>query len=239
MMLVHEHTTPPDFAVPDGLVQVTICPVSGLLPNDNCGKTIKDWFIRGKEPKQRCTIHQALRVTTEEGSEQNRVYEVYPPEYRGWAEEEKIPSPPSDAIPIAALERTRSTQSSIGNRQSPIAFPQLPNRPLPNYQISSPNPQSAIGNRQSSRSFRILSPLSGDIFKLDPILRSEYQTIKVSAAIPLQFSDVKLVVNRSEKIPIDGSGAWWRLKKGRQRLQLEARDRNRVVLSKPVTIEVE
>ncbi|HTP12124.1 MAG TPA: penicillin-binding protein 1C [Bacteroidota bacterium] len=222
MMLVHEHTTPPDFAIPDGLVQRTICPVSGLLPNDNCGKTIKDWFIRGKEPKERCTIHQAYRVMTESGAVQNRVYEVFPPEYRAWSDEQRIPVPPAGALHTSSLSQTSSSQ--------------LPNRKLSNYQISSTNRQSAIGNRQS---FRILSPLSGDIFKLDPVLRPEYQTIKVSAAIPPEYSDVKLVINKTEKLRIDDTGAWWALKKGTQRFQLEARDRSRLVLSKPITINVE
>jgi len=98
---------------------------------------------------------------------------------------------------------------------------------------------SAQAGRQSSKLFRILFPLSGDIFKLDPILRPEHQSIRVSAAIPQQYSNVKLVVNKKEKLPIDADGASWTLKKGTQRLQLQARDRNRLVVSKPITINVE
>lgn len=199
MMLVHEHSTPPDFSRPDGLVQVGVCPVSGLLPNPNCGNTIKELFIRGKEPKEHCTIHQAFRVTMNDGTTQNRVFEVFHPEYQTWAEEERIPQPPPGAIHIATA-------------------------------------QLAIRNRQS---FRILSPLSGDIFKLDPILRPEYQSIKILAAIPKNFSGVRLVVNKKESLPFDASGTWWTLKKGTQRLQLEARDGKRVVVSRPVTVAVE
>jgi penicillin-binding protein 1C len=213
MMLINEHSSPEDFVVPDELVQVPVCPVSGLIPNDNCGKTIKDWFIRGKEPKDRCTIHRAFHLMTEEGTTQNRIYEVFPPEYRAWAEEEKIPSPPPEAIAITSV----NAQLGIVNGELGIAG-------------SSPF---------NSQSFRILSPLSGDIFKIDPVLRLEYQTIKVFAAIPQQFSDVKLVVNKKEKLPMDASGIWWTLRKGTQRLQLEARDRNRLVMSKPITINVE
>ncbi|HTP13850.1 MAG TPA: hypothetical protein VMM37_09470, partial [Bacteroidota bacterium] len=61
----------------------------------------------------------------------------------------------------------------------------------------------------------------------------------VSAAIPPEYSDVKLVINKTEKLRIDDTGAWWALKKGTQRFQLEARDRNRLVMSKPITINVE
>ena len=83
-----------------------------------------------------------------------------------------------------------------------------------------------------------MSPLPGDIFKIDPVLRPEYQTIKVLAAIPPQYSDVKLVVNRKEKLPMSDAGVWWTLKKGSQQLQLEAKNGKRVVFSKPVTVEV-
>jgi penicillin-binding protein 1C len=223
MMLVHELSTPDDFDVPNGLVRVAVCPVSGLLPTENCGKTIKDLFIRGKEPKDRCTIHQAFRVPTEEGTTQNLVYEVFPPDYRAWADDEKIPSSPPGAIPIASINAQFESGHSdyrIGSSNLSIEYRKSPNHQLPS-------------------SFRILSPLSGDIFKIDPVLRAEYQSIKVSAAIPQQFSDVKLVVNKKEKVPMDASGIWWTLRKGTQRLQLEARDRNRLVMSKPITINVE
>jgi penicillin-binding protein 1C len=220
MMLVHEHSTPADFVVPEGLVQVEVCPVSGLLPNDNCGRTIKDWFVRGKEPAQRCTIHQAFRVTTEEGTTEKHVFEIFPPEYQTWTADERIPVPPSGAIAIPSVNpqlRIANGELRIGNS-------------------SSFNSKLAIVNSQS---FRILSPLSGDIFKLDPILRPEYQSIQILAAIPTQFKDVRLVVNRKETILMDPSWTWWTLKKGTQQFQLEARDRNRLVVSKPVTINVE
>ncbi len=241
MMLVHEHSTPLDFSVPDGLVQVNVCPVSGLLPNPNCGKTIKEWFIQGKEPKERCTIHQAFRVTTESGLAVNRVYIIFPPEYDAWIHEERIPRPPAGAISIAnaqfgiAKDELRIGGSVASN---PNLFPSENEgmHKIHNPQSISPNPKSAIGNRQL---FRILSPLPGDIFKIDPVLRPEYQAIKILAAIPQQYSEVRLLVNRKEVVPFDPSGTWWNLRKGEQRLQLEARHNNRTVLSKPVTIQVD
>ena len=223
MMLVHEHSKPEDFSVPEGLVQVSVCPVSGLLPNANCGNTIKDLFIRGKEPTTHCTIHQAFRITTEDGTSRDRVYEIFPPEYQAWANDERIPQPPLGSVQIATVSARgsfRTTPSEIVHRTS---------------STSSSNSQLAIGNRQS---FRILSPLPGDIFKLDPILRPEYQTIKVLASVPQQFSNVILVVNK-KRIPYDPAGTWWTLKKGTQRFQLEAREKDRIVVTKPITIDVE
>ncbi len=228
MMIVHEHSKPADFSTPVGLIRIAVCPVSGLLPNQNCGSTIKELFIRGREPRARCEVHQAFRVTTELGTTQKQVYEIFSPEYRSWADEERIPSPPPGSVHIKSANAQTGlpiTQSNIGNRQFFVH----------NHQSAFINSQSAIHNRQ----FCILSPLPGDIFKIDPILRPEYQTIRVLGVIPEEFSDVKLVVNKKEKLPFDPTGTWWTLKKGVQRLQLEAKDRNRIVMSKAITIEVE
>jgi hypothetical protein len=198
-----------------------------LLPGPACVTAIKEEFIRGREPKHRCAVHQAFRVVTESGSTQRHVYECFPSEYQTWVLEERIPQPPAGAKRIAAI----STQDGM----------LLSDLPIDNRKSS--NPQSPIHNRQSSssnsQSFRILSPLPGDIFKIDPVLRPEYQSIKILAAIPQQFFDVKLVVNKNDKMPFDPAGTWWMLKKGTQRLQLEAKNGNRVVLSKPVTVQVD
>jgi len=201
MLLVTGKTTPPEFPIPDGLVQRAICPRSGLLPGEWCKKTITEWFIRGSEPKKRCDIHRAYRLVSENGTPEKRVYEIFPSEYREWAEAEQIPFPPRTALPIEA-----------------------------NRMFS--------GGRPAPR-LTILSPLHGDIFKIDPVLRKEYQSIRITGAVPGQFSDVKLVVNKKETLPFDPSGTWWTLRKGIQRLRLEARDKNRVVMSKAITIEVE
>ena len=77
------------------------------------------------------------------------------------------------------------------------------------------------------------------MFKIDPILRPEYQSIQILAAIPREFRNVMLVVNDKERLVMNERGTWWTLKKGTQKLQLEARDRNRLVVSKPITINVE
>ena len=174
---------------------------------------MKEWFIRGREPKEHCTIHRAFRVTAEDGMTQDRVFEIFPPEYQAWATNERIPQPPAGAEPIVAVISPITTHNSI----------------------ASSNLRSAIRNTQS---FRILSPLPGDIFKIDPVLRPEYQAIRIEAAIPQRYADVKLVVNKKEELSLDGNGVWWTLKKGSQRMQLMAKDGRRVVFSKSVTVEV-
>ncbi len=51
-----------DFARPDGLVQVEVCALSGLLPTEFCPHTRTEWFIAGTEPTQPDNIYQQVIV---------------------------------------------------------------------------------------------------------------------------------------------------------------------------------
>lgn len=42
------------FPVPEGMIEVEVCAVNGLLPCRGCPKLKKSWFIPGTEPKQKC-----------------------------------------------------------------------------------------------------------------------------------------------------------------------------------------
>ncbi len=52
------------FERPDGLRQVEVCDLSGLLPTSACGHTHKEWFIAGTEPAQTDTYFQKVWVDT-------------------------------------------------------------------------------------------------------------------------------------------------------------------------------
>ena len=91
------------FVRPDGLVERTVCAISGLLPTEHC-PTVNELFIPGTEPTEQCHIHQVFRVNRETGRLctvhtppqlcEERVYEVYPPEAADW-----IASLPEDRRP--------------------------------------------------------------------------------------------------------------------------------------------
>ncbi|RJP50589.1 MAG: penicillin-binding protein 1C [Anaerolineaceae bacterium] len=57
-----------EFARPDGLVQVKVCALSGLLPTEFCDHTRVEWFIAGTEPTQSDTIYQQVTIDTLTGS---------------------------------------------------------------------------------------------------------------------------------------------------------------------------
>jgi len=44
------------FPVPPGIVFVDVCAESGLLPSERCPKVVKEVFIKGTEPTQRCNL---------------------------------------------------------------------------------------------------------------------------------------------------------------------------------------
>jgi len=52
------------FARPDGLEQVTVCDLSGLLPTSACPYTHMEWFIDGTEPTQTDTYYQQVWIDT-------------------------------------------------------------------------------------------------------------------------------------------------------------------------------
>ena len=52
------------FARPDGLTQVEVCAISGLLPTSACQHTRTEWFITDTEPTQTDTTYQQVWIDT-------------------------------------------------------------------------------------------------------------------------------------------------------------------------------
>jgi penicillin-binding protein 1C len=94
-----------NFARPQGLTNVQVCAVSGLLPNEHCPNRVNALFIEGTEPTEYCNVHRVERVNRQSGKlatactppelVEERVYEVYPPEAADWVRQEGIPQPPT------------------------------------------------------------------------------------------------------------------------------------------------
>ena len=99
-----------DSVMPDGMVTAEICPVSGKLRTKKCPPGIKEIFVAGTEPEEPCDIHVDLRLCSVSGKRASefcphnvvttRYFEVYPPEYRSWAEAQGKPQPPADICDV-------------------------------------------------------------------------------------------------------------------------------------------
>ena len=55
------------FTRPDGLKQMEVCTLSGLLPTSACPKTHREWFIAGTEPTVKDTLYQQVWVDSATG----------------------------------------------------------------------------------------------------------------------------------------------------------------------------
>lgn len=53
-----------DFRMPEGLIEVYVCPRSGMLAGSSCPGRIKEMFIKGTEPKEYCNLCSDVRSFT-------------------------------------------------------------------------------------------------------------------------------------------------------------------------------
>ncbi len=94
------------FAQPPGIVKMTVCYPSGLLPTAECQQKRTEIFIEGSEPKTYDTVWRAFEVNRETGKlstpytppelVERRIYQILPPEAADWVVENAIPQPPSE-----------------------------------------------------------------------------------------------------------------------------------------------
>lgn len=203
-LTLHAKSDPQPFSVPQNLIRMEICPKSGKRPGPYCNARTEEWFITETAPTGECTVHRAYFVDARDGllagsntqkeNVEERVFEVWPPEYSSWLVANAIPFPPDS---YSELSR------SLGTRLA-ISFPD-----------------------------------DGDVFKIDPILHPEYQTLQLEALVPPGIDMVEwlvdsLVVARCKR-PFS---AQWRLTAGSHRLQLKAQFNAAPITSPEVFIRV-
>ncbi|MFZ4619352.1 MAG: penicillin-binding protein 1C [Bacteroidota bacterium] len=109
---------------------------------------------------------------------------------------------------------------------------QIPKPPAGSTRINGPQ------HEQTKRSFSIIFPHTGDVFKVDPILRKEFQKIRVEAVVPERMNNVRLSVNGTEK-RFDKDLTWWELEKGDHQFRLLGEMKGKRIVSAPVMIHVE
>ncbi|MBA7674203.1 Penicillin-binding protein 1A [subsurface metagenome] len=53
-----------NFAIPEGLIEIYVCPRSGMLAGSSCPGKIKEIFIKGTEPKKVCNLCSVVGSST-------------------------------------------------------------------------------------------------------------------------------------------------------------------------------
>ena len=91
--------------MPSGIVTVSVCDPSGLLPTAACPNVVSEVFLDGRQPVQADMLFQTFQVNRETGLlatvftspelVETRTYMVLPPQARAWAQSAGIARPPT------------------------------------------------------------------------------------------------------------------------------------------------
>ncbi|MGD8516399.1 MAG: penicillin-binding protein 1C [Anaerolineae bacterium] len=182
------------FVRPEGLVEVEVCALSGLLPHHDCPHKVTELFLQGTEPTQVCDLHQrialdratGLRATGDTPPERivEKVYTILPPEAREWARELGIPEPPP-AVPEQNPQATRL----------------------------------AAADGSTATMFILRQPDAGAVYRLDPELPRDAQRIEIwaQAGPDLSLHQVTLQVDGQPiaRLGVPPYKALWPLEPGK------------------------
>ncbi len=90
---------------PSGIVTMSVCDPSGMLPTAACPNVVSEVFLDGRQPVQADTLYQPFQVNVETGLlatvftppelVEKRVFMVVPQQARQWAESAGINTPPA------------------------------------------------------------------------------------------------------------------------------------------------
>ena len=91
--------------MPAGILNISVCDPSGLLPTQACPNVVSEVFLEGRQPVQADTLYQVFQVNAETGLlatvftppelVEKRTFMVVPPEARSWARSAGVPAPPA------------------------------------------------------------------------------------------------------------------------------------------------
>lgn len=89
------------FVCPDGLVEVEVCALSGLLPAEACPYRHLEWFIDGTQPEDEDTFYRQIEIDIETGAlalestptnQRKTIIALdFPPEAHAWARRQGLP----------------------------------------------------------------------------------------------------------------------------------------------------
>jgi 1A family penicillin-binding protein len=106
MTYAHRDVPVEQFIPPAGVRQFEVCADTGTMPSQACPERRQQWFAEDRPPLPADRdLYQIVRFDRNSGqlateftpgdAIEEKVFKVYPPEYRQWAEEHGIPQPPA------------------------------------------------------------------------------------------------------------------------------------------------
>ena len=214
MLALYQNYTPPDFLahMPDGIVTVRICPLSGKLLHEDCPHGIDELFLEENVPTEICDMHRAYWVDSRDGllTDANSpralktVFIHFPPIYQSWAREMRYPLPPVEYSPFSHIAAIARNSTTDGRQQ-----------------------------------IRIVHPNDGDVYAIDPVLRREFQSVQLSAVVSPGISELRWYVDDElwEQVESPFKSAWT-LAPGTHRIHAEGTYAEQYVSSSHISIHV-
>jgi len=163
------------FKRPEGLTQVEVCDLSGLLPTSACQHAHKEWFINGTEPTQTDKFHQQVWIDlltnslADNATPLNRRKSItvldLPVEAQAWAHAQGLP---------LLMDYSHTLETSSAQQDQLLLFSPPPNttyRIDPNFDLSSQQVQIEVAAKGISQ---VTIWLDGNV--LSTLSSAPYQT---------------------------------------------------------------
>lgn len=224
MRAAHRDLPPRAFPRPAGIVELPVCAEGGLLPSPACPATRIERFVAGTQPTRADDTHVVLRVDPSLGCRAPdsyppertaaRTFRLLPPAAELWALDAGLPRPPRGVC-------------------SPVTTDHGP--PTTGYE-----PPTTPGVFEDNGP-AILAPAPGAAFALSPGVPAERQRAEIVAVAPAGTAELTIYVDDAPLATFSAPPyrALWRLRPGRHRARMEARDAHGVVVrSDEVAFEV-
>jgi penicillin-binding protein 1C len=225
MLTLHRNALPLPITKPDGLIAQSICTVSGSLPNEFCPNLMMEYFLPGAEPTTICDWHQVIDAPVKDEfhfastlatNVTSQLALIYPPLYQPWAKAEGI------AQPLLLREARSEGRRAKGEERRAKSVERK----------ATSTQYRATSDQHPASSIQITFPDDGDIFKIDPVLRPEFQTLLLECIVDGGFDKITWLIDGK---PIAKAGppfhARWQLKKGEHVVQARASKKNSEILS--------
>ena len=188
------------FTRPEGLVQVEVCALSGLLPTPACPYRRLEWFIQGTQPTGPDHYYQVIQVdtatsqiadeNTPAGMQKSLTVLDLPPQAQPWAR--------ANGYPLLNDYRANSglTSPTTGDP-------------------SSGSPVEAL---------RILSPVQGVVYRISSSTQPESQRLMIEAAGEPGLSQISLWIDGQLLAAFTAPPyrTWWTLSEGQHQVWVEA-----------------
>ena len=198
-----------EFDRPDGIIQTTICRESGMLPNKYCPTRQIELFWEGTIPGDTCNVHRLVDIDHRTGMLAGA-------------------STPSNAV-VPTLFTVYSPEYANWMREQGLPFPP---------QISYNDPTTISDSLYFTGQLSVQYPESGTVFRIDPVLRRDYQRLQLRGEAHESLIDVSWWIDNVQ-IAGEYSKTLWTLEPGRHRFELRAISREgRRLRSRPVEIIV-